>query len=93
LGTGGLSGFTGNVVVESGLVTHDAADCAILGGSFLNPMGPYPVSSGTGTVTLAGPPNCATSVHVKLVFSGAPSWAPPSEMLDADGLTITGGCP
>jgi hypothetical protein len=89
----GLSGFTGNVAVESGIVTNDAANCKAPGGTLPVPGGTYPVASGTGTVTLTGPPNCATSVHAKIVFSGAPSWAPSSEMLDADDLTLLGGCP
>jgi hypothetical protein len=89
----GLPGFTGNVSVESGIVTHAATDCEVSGLPLPTPATSYPVVSGMGTVTMTGPPGCTTSVHAKLVFSGAPSWVPASEPFDADGLAIVGGCP
>ncbi len=90
----GLSGFSGDMTVESGLVSGDAADCEVASAPLPVPAGPtYPVVSGHGTVSMDGPPACSASVHVTLVFSGAPAWVPPSEPMDADGLVLAFGCP
>jgi hypothetical protein len=97
LGSGtGLPGITGSgVIVESAVVTHDAADCQLPAGPPPMPAGAtHPVVSGMGSVSMVqSTAGCTTTIHAKLVLSGQPPWAPPSEMLDADALPILGGCP
>jgi hypothetical protein len=92
----GLSGLTGNVSVESALVTHEVADCTISGPPLPVPSGPtYPAVSGMGTVDMATmlPAGCTTTIAAKLVFSPGAPWVPPSETFQAQNLPITGGCP
>jgi hypothetical protein len=90
----GLPGFTGNATVESGLVTHDPADCEVSAPPLPTPAGPTaPVVSGHGTVSIDTTLPCSVTLAATAVFSGAPSWAPPSEPLDANALAIMGGCP
>jgi hypothetical protein len=92
----GLSGVTGNVSVESALVTHDVADCTISSPPLPVPSGPtYPAVSGMGTVDMATmlPAGCTTTIAAKLVFSPGAPWVPPSEMFQAQNLQIKGGCP
>jgi hypothetical protein len=89
----GISSSSANV--ESALVTNDASDCKVSAAPPPTPKGAiYPAASGMGTVTMTmGSTGCVAAIHAKLVFSGAPPWAPPTESIYADGLAILGGCP
>jgi hypothetical protein len=94
MGSGmGLSGVSGEgYSVEYALVTHSAADCVVREDP-PDPVGEtHMASSGTGTVSVVQKPDAGdrefASIHARLFFSGEPGWAPASEPMDADGLSI-----
>jgi len=84
--------------VENVEVTDDVTDCD---GS---PVGLPPpkgqtfstssMTAGAGTLSFtSAATQCTAGIHGTVSFSGPPSWVPPTEPFDADGLLIESGCP
>lgn len=88
--------------VERAEITNAASDCAMTStGDPVTPRGTtLGAAGGDGTIAFpdddAGAPGttpCSVAVHVRLAFDpGAFTWAPGTEPLDADALTIAGAC-
>lgn len=79
---------------ELARVTNHASDCTPGGvGMPPEPVGEFFDATGlVGTVTIAGPP-CVVTADLKMLFDGAPPWAPAAEALVASDVPIIGNCP
>jgi hypothetical protein len=79
--------------VMNAMVTDNAQNC----GPNMTPTGQtFNATSGTGTAAWVLQPGmyapCDVDFHLNLTFAGAPAWVPPTEPLDADNVTVGGGC-
>jgi hypothetical protein len=79
-------------------ITNHASDCVFSPSGWFDP--PIDQSAeaigGTGSMTLTHPPGmfdpCSVSVHGTLEFAPGAPWVPAVEPLNADDVSIVGGC-
>jgi hypothetical protein len=94
--TDNAPGFSFDVPASWGVQTAEISDQASDCEAGAQPTHAVGATSGVGTLTFTLPLDgffpCDVSIHGTLSFPPGEPWVPASESLDADGVTVEGGC-